>query len=175
MGPVKCIPAESADLQQMEVPTMLSHTRPCRLDASGCKKFSYQKTWQPTSCNSSNFHILPNFICCNSWTTFIVSCLNSWVFQAEQKGDVTTYIPQNLRVRRWFCGSVKSDSPGDNSVVGRRNHPKILEWFWVVLPIHLQKISKIFPKSTDGWLVVWVGGLDSRDPLMKGIVTFGYP
>ena len=153
MGP------ESADLQQMEVPTMLSHTRPCRLDASGCKKFSYQKTWQPTSCNSSNFISCQiSYVVTVEHPWFIVSCLNVWVFQAEQKGDVTTYIPQNLRVRRWFCGSFKSDSPGDNSVVERRNHPKILEWFWVVLPIHLQKISEIFPKSTDSH--------------MKGIVTF---
>ena len=29
--------------------------------------------------------------------------------------------------------------------------------------------------SGNGKLVVWVGGLDSWDPLMKGIVTSGHP
>ena len=29
--------------------------------------------------------------------------------------------------------------------------------------------------STNGNLVVWVGGLDSWDPLLKGNLTYGYP
>ena len=29
--------------------------------------------------------------------------------------------------------------------------------------------------STNGWLLAWIGGLDSWDPLMKWIVTWGYP
>ena len=30
-------------------------------------------------------------------------------------------------------------------------------------------------QSTNGSLLVWVGGLDSWNPLMKGIVTWVYP
>ena len=33
------------------------------------------------------------------------------------------------------------------------------------------KLQDLFPQSTNGKLVVWVGGLDSWDRLMKGIVT----
>ena len=29
--------------------------------------------------------------------------------------------------------------------------------------------------STNGYLLVWVGGLDSYNPLVKGIVTWAYP